>query len=145
MGMVAIATTGVRGRHDGAGHAHARAMITRAMIIRAMITRAMYAVYAVRFAAVSCAVLALAPAGPALSQSGETMRVENEYRECLYARTRPGRFRHDDRESDFALLGECRREWVAYMDLCTNQGVDTRTCVMKSRLVIHAILNLTGK
>jgi len=135
MGMAAIATTGVRGRHDGAGPAHARAMIIRAMIIRAMC--------AVPFAAASCAVLA--PAGPALSQSGETMRVENEYRECLYARTRPGRFRHDDRESDFALLGECRREWVAYMDLCTNQGVDTRTCVMKSRLVIHAILNLTGK
>ena len=142
MGMVAIATTGVRGRHDGAGPAHARAMIIRAMIIRAMIIRAMCAV---PFAAASCAVLALAPAGPALGQSGETMRVENEYRECLYARTRPGRFRHDDRESDFALLGECRREWVAYMDLCTNQGVDTRTCVMKSRLVIHAILNLTGK
>ena len=35
--------------------------------------------------------------------------------------------------------------WVAYMDVCAKSGFDNRTCVMKSRLVIHAILNLTGK
>jgi hypothetical protein len=137
MGIVAIARTGVRGCRDGAVLFHPRALITRSLTTRSP--------GAVWFAAASCAVLALVPASPALSQSGDTLRVENEYRECLYSRTRPGRYRHDDRESDFALLGECRKEWVAYMDVCTKQGVDTRTCVMKSRLVIHAILDLTGK
>jgi hypothetical protein len=31
------------------------------------------------------------------------------------------------------------------MDVCVKAGFDNATCVMKSRLVIHAILNLTGK
>ena len=94
---------------------------------------------------VACAVTAFPRADPAHSQSGETMRVENEYRECLYSTSRSGRYGHNDRESDFALIGECRKEWVAYVDLCAKQGIDTRTCVIKSRLVIHAILDLTGK
>jgi hypothetical protein len=98
----------------------------------------------------SWAVLAFAavPAlvSPAVSQpSSETLRVENEYRECLYSKSRSGRYAHGERESDFGLLGECRNQWVAYMDVCTKTGFDNATCVMKSRLVIHAILNLTGK
>jgi hypothetical protein len=77
--------------------------------------------------------------------SNETLRAENAYRECLYSKSRNGRYAHDDRESDFGLLGECRSQWVAYMDVCEKAGFETATCVMKSRLVIHAILNLTGK
>jgi hypothetical protein len=87
----------------------------------------------------------LAPATPAQSQSNETLRVESEYRECLYSKSRNGRYAHNDRESDFGLLGECRNQWVAYMDVCVKASFDNATCVMKSRLIIHAILNLTGK
>jgi hypothetical protein len=87
----------------------------------------------------------LTSAAPAQTPSGETLRVENAYRECLFAKSRSGRYAYNDRESDFGLLGECRNQWVAYMDLCVKTGVDNATCVMKSRLVIHAILNLTGK
>jgi hypothetical protein len=88
----------------------------------------------------------LGPAAPVNGQtSNETLRVENEYRECLYAKSRNGRYAHGERESDFGLLGECRNQWVAYMDVCNKAGFDNPTCVMKSRLVIHAILNLTGK
>jgi hypothetical protein len=87
----------------------------------------------------------LAPATPAQSQSSETLRAENEYRECLFSKSRNGQYAHNDRESDFGLLGECRNQWVAYMDVCAKAGFDNATCVMKSRLVIHAILNLTGK
>jgi hypothetical protein len=90
----------------------------------------------------------LSPALPSpvnAQASNETLRVENAYRECLYSQSRSGRYAHDDRESDFGLLGECRKQWVAYMDACVKAGNETATCVMKSRLVIHAILNLTGK
>jgi hypothetical protein len=87
----------------------------------------------------------LAPAGPAQGQSSETLRIENEYRECLYSKSRSGRYTHGDRESDFGLVGECRNQWVAYLDQCNKAGFDNTTCVMKSRLVIHAILNLNGK
>jgi hypothetical protein len=87
----------------------------------------------------------LATATSAQSQSSETLRVENEYRDCLYSKSRKGEYAHNDRESDFTLLGECRNQWVAYMDVCVRAGFDNATCVMKSRLVIHAILNLTGK
>jgi hypothetical protein len=87
----------------------------------------------------------LATATSAQSQSGETLHAENEYRECLYSKSREGGYAHNDRESDFGLLGECRNQWVAYMDVCLKAGFDNATCVMKSRLVIHAILNLTGK
>jgi hypothetical protein len=87
----------------------------------------------------------LAPATPVQAQSAETRRAEDDYRECLYSKSKNGRYAHDDRESDFGLLGECRNQWVAYMDVCNKAGFDNRTCVMKSRLVIHAILNLTGK
>ena len=87
----------------------------------------------------------LAPAPSAQSQSSETLRIENEYRDCLYSKSRKGGYAHNDRESDFGLLGECRNQWVAYMDVCAKAGFDNATCVMKSRLVIHAILNLTGK
>jgi hypothetical protein len=85
------------------------------------------------------------PAPADAQVSGEKLRAENGYRECLYSKSRSGRYAHDDRESDFGLLGECRNEWVAYMDACVNSGFDTASCVMKSRIVIHAILNLTGK
>jgi len=88
----------------------------------------------------------LAPTPLARSQaSNETLRVENEYRECLYAKTRRGQYARGARDSDFGLIGECRNQWVAYMDVCAKLGFDNGTCVMKSRLVIHAILNLTGK
>jgi hypothetical protein len=88
----------------------------------------------------------LNPAAPAHGQaSNETLRVESEYRECLYSKTRSGRYAYGERESDFGLIGECRNQWVAYMDACNKAGFDNATCVMKSRLVIHAILNLTGK
>jgi hypothetical protein len=90
------------------------------------------------------AVILLALISPAKSQSSKET-IENEYRECLYAKSRSGRYVHGERDSDFGLIGECRNQWVAYMDVCTKSGFDNRTCVMKSRLVIHAILNLTGK
>jgi hypothetical protein len=99
-----------------------------------------------RSIALACAVIAsLPPTAPALSQSSETMHVEDAYRECLFLKSRSGRYAHGDRESDFGLLGECRNQWVAYMDLCAKAGFDNKTCVMKSRLVIHAILDLNGK
>ncbi len=100
----------------------------------------------VRLLVVVSAVILLAPIAPVQSQSSNaTMRVENEYRECLYAKSKSGRYPHGERDSDFGLIGECRNQWVAYMDVCARSGFDNRTCVMKSRLVIHAILNLTGK
>jgi hypothetical protein len=95
---------------------------------------------------VALAAASLAPAAPVNGQtSSETLRVENEYRECLFSKSRSGRYAHGQRESDFGLLGECRNQWVAYMDVCIKAGFDNPTCVMKSRLVIHAILNLTDK
>jgi hypothetical protein len=95
---------------------------------------------------VPVAVVLLATAVSAKGQTAsETLRVENEYRECLFAKSRSGRYAHGERDSDFGLLGECRNQWVAYMDVCIKAGFDNPTCVMKSRLVIHAILNLTGK
>jgi hypothetical protein len=113
---------------------------------RAMAPRDSVSRHRARVVAFACAALAaLAPSVPARSQSSETMRVEDEYRECLFSKSRSGRYAHGDRESDFGLLGECRNQWVAYMDLCTKAGFDNKTCVMKSRLVIHAILNLNGK
>jgi hypothetical protein len=88
----------------------------------------------------------LASAAPAKGQAPrETLRAEDDYRECLYSKSRSGRYAHGDRESDFGLIGECRNQWVVYMDVCNKAGFDNPTCVMKSRLVIHAILNLTGK
>jgi hypothetical protein len=95
---------------------------------------------------VTVVTVVLAPTAPANGQgSNETLRVENEYRECLYSKSRKGGYAHNERESDFGLLGECRNQWVAYMDVCAKSGFDNASCVMKSRLVIHAILNLTGK
>ncbi len=98
---------------------------------------------AVAFAPVAAALLA--PAAPAHSQSSETLRAENEYRECLYSKTRNRQYVKGERDSDFKLLGECRNQWVAYMDVCAKAGFDNAICVMKSRLIIHAILDLTGK
>ena len=87
-----------------------------------------------------------APISPTKSQtSNETVRVENEYRECLYSKAKNGQYAKGARDSDFGLIGECRNQWVAYMDLCIKLGFDNRSCVLKSRLLIHAILNLTGK
>jgi hypothetical protein len=94
----------------------------------------------------SLALTLSAPVSPAESQpANETIRVENEYRECLYSKTRNGRYARGERDSDFGLIGECRNQWVAYVDVCLKLGFDNATCVMKSRLIIHAILNLTGK
>ena len=94
---------------------------------------------------VPVAAVLLAPAAPAHSQSSEALRAENEYRECLYSKTRKREYARGERDSDFKLLGECRNQWVSYMDVCAKAGFDNATCVMKSRLVIHAILDLTGK
>jgi hypothetical protein len=101
---------------------------------------------ALTFVPAATALALLALAVPVRGQtSGETLRVENEYRECLFSKSRSGKYAHGERDSDFGLLGECRNQWVAYMDVCAKAGFDNPTCVMKSRLVIHAILNLTGK
>jgi hypothetical protein len=98
------------------------------------------------FVSVAAVTALLAPAAPVHGQtSSETLRVDDEYRECLFSKSRSGRYAHGERDSDFGLLGECRNQWVAYMDVCAKAGFDNPTCVMKSRLVIHAILNLTGK
>jgi len=92
------------------------------------------------------AVTLLAPISPAKSQSSnEIVRIENDYRECLYAKAKDGRYAKRERDSDFGLLGECRNQWVAYMDLCAKSEFENRMCIVKSRLLIHAILNLTGK
>ncbi len=92
------------------------------------------------------AVTLLASAPPARSQATrETLRVENDYRECLYAKTKHGQYAKGAWDSDFGLIGECRNQWVGYMDVCAKLGFDNGTCVMKSRLIIHAVLNLTGK
>jgi hypothetical protein len=97
-------------------------------------------------AALLLLVLPLAPPSPASAQAtNETLRAEDAYRECLFLKSRKTQYARDDRESDFGLLGECRKQWVVYMDVCEKAGFDTPACVMKSRLVIHAILNLTGK
>jgi hypothetical protein len=98
------------------------------------------------WAFVTAAVISLAPVSPAKSQASiETLRVENEYRECLYSKARTGRYARGERDSDFGLIGECRNQWVAYIDVCDKAGFENAACVMKSRLIIHAILNLTGK
>ena len=99
-------------------------------------------VLALGFAAVNL----LAPISRAESQSSnEVVRVESDYRECLYSKARNGRYARGERDSDFALIGECRNQWVAYMDLCAKLGFDNGTCVLKSRLLIHAILDLVGR
>jgi len=90
------------------------------------------------------AAVLLAPVSPAKSQTSNE-RVEREYRECLYSKSKSGRYTRGERDSDFGLLGECRNQWVAYMDVCMKSGFDNGTCVLKSRLIIHAILDLTGK
>jgi hypothetical protein len=88
----------------------------------------------------------LAPISPLKGQSSsQTIRIENDYRECLYSKARNGGYQKGERDSDFALIGECRNQWVAYMDICTRLGFDNGTCVLKSRLLIHAILDLVGK
>ena len=92
------------------------------------------------------AALFWAPVSPTNGQaSNETMRIESEYRECLYSKAKNGRYARGERDSDFGLIGECRNQWVAYMDLCIKLGFGNDSCVLKSRLLIHAILNLTGK
>jgi hypothetical protein len=128
MGMFIMNTTGMISagpRARSAGRAAARAWIIVSPL--------------------TAALLASAISASGQQPSGETLRAENEYRECLYSKSRSGRYAHGERESDFGLIGECRNQWVAYMDVCTKAGFDNATCVMKSRLVIHAILNLTGK
>lgn len=94
----------------------------------------------------SVALNLLAPISPAQAQaSNETVRVEDNYRECLYSKARNARYAKGARDSDFALIGECRSQWVAFMDVCIKLGFDNRTCVLKSRLLIHAILEVVGK
>lgn len=91
------------------------------------------------------AAAALGAIDGAHGQSPETLRAENEYRECLYARARTRQYAKGERDSDFRLVGDCRNQWVAYIDVCVRAGFDNATCVMKSRLIIHAILDLTGR
>jgi hypothetical protein len=120
-----------------------RRIILGSPLSRGMTTRSTAGDWTI-FASVLAALLAAAV--PVVGQtSDETLRAEGAYRECLYSKSRSGRYTYKDRESDFGLLGECRNQWVAYMDVCNKAGFDNPTCVMKSRLVIHAILNLTGK
>src|SRR5262245_33339586 len=94
----------------------------------------------------SVAVKLLTPLSPAESQaSNQTIRAEDNYRECLYSKAKNGAYAKGTRDSDFALIGECRNQWVAYMDACTKLGFDNETCVLRSRLLIHAILEVVGK
>jgi hypothetical protein len=94
----------------------------------------------------SVALNLLASISPAESQaSNQTVRVEDDYRECLYAKARNAGYAKGARDSDFALIGECRNQWVAYMDVCIKLGFNNETCVLKSRLLIHAILEVVGK
>jgi hypothetical protein len=97
-------------------------------------------------ALVAFALNLLAPISPAASQaSNETARVEDNYRECLYSKAKNRGYLKGARDADFALIGECRNQWVAYMDACIRLGFDNGTCVLKSRLLIHAILEVVGK
>lgn len=97
-------------------------------------------------AAGSVALNLLAPISPVKSQvSNEAIRAEDSYRECLYAKAKNAGYAKGARDSDFALIGECRNQWVAYMDVCMKLGFDNGTCVLKSRLLIHAILEVVGK
>ena len=94
----------------------------------------------------SVALNLLAPVSPAASQaSNETVRVEDNFRECLYSKAKNAGYAKGARDSDFALIGECRNQWVAYMDVCIKLGFNNETCVLKSRLLIHAILEVVGK
>jgi hypothetical protein len=94
----------------------------------------------------SVALNLLTPLSPAESQaSNDTIRAEDRYRECLYSKAKNAGFAKGSRDSDFALIGECRNQWVAYMDVCTRLGFDNETCVLRSRLLIHAILEVVGK
>jgi hypothetical protein len=88
----------------------------------------------------------LTPLSPAEGQaSNQTIRAEDNYRECLYAKAKNAGYAKGARDSDFALIAECRNQWVAYMDVCTKLGFDNETCVLRSRLLIHAILEVVGK
>jgi hypothetical protein len=86
------------------------------------------------------------PLSPAEGQaSNQTIRAEDNFRECLYLKAKNGGYAKGTRDSDFALIGECRNQWVAYMDVCTRLGFDNETCVLRSRLLIHAILEVVRK
>jgi hypothetical protein len=88
----------------------------------------------------------LSPLSPAQGQaSNQAVRAEDNYRECVYSKAKNGRYAKGTRDSDFALIGECRNQWVAYIDVCTGVGFDNGTCVLRSRLLIHAILEVVGK
>jgi hypothetical protein len=94
----------------------------------------------------SVALKLFTPLSPADSQaSSETIHAEDRYRECLYSKAKNGGYAKGSRDSDFALIGECRNQWVAYMDVCIKLGFDNETCVLRSRLLIHAILEVVGK
>jgi hypothetical protein len=94
----------------------------------------------------SVALKLLTPLSPADGQaSNDTIRAEDCYRECLYSKSKNGGYAKGSRDSDFALIGECRNQWVAYMDACIRLGVANETCVRRSRLLIHAILEVVGK
>jgi hypothetical protein len=88
----------------------------------------------------------LTPLSPAEGQaSPQAIRAEDNYRECLYSKAKNRGYAKGARDSDFALIGECRNQWVAYMDACSKLGFDNETCVLRSRLLIHAILEVVGK
>jgi hypothetical protein len=86
------------------------------------------------------------PVSPAQGQaSTQTIRAEDNYRECVYSKAKNRGYAKGKRDSDFALIAECRNQWVAYIDVCTGVGFDNETCVLRSRLLIHAILEVVGK
>jgi hypothetical protein len=88
----------------------------------------------------------LTPLSPAEGQAPtQAIRAEDDYRECLYSKAKNRGYAKGARDSDFALIGECRNQWVAYMDACSKLGFDNETCVLRSRLLIHAILDVVGK
>jgi hypothetical protein len=94
----------------------------------------------------SVALKLLSPLSPAANRTADqTIRAEDNYRECLYSKAKNGGYAKGARDSDFALIGECRNQWVAYMDVCAKLGFDNETCVLRSRLLIHAILEVVGK
>jgi hypothetical protein len=88
----------------------------------------------------------LSPLAPALGQAlNQAVRAEDNDRECVYSKAKNGRYAKGMRDSDSALIGECRNQWVAYIDVCTRVGLDNETCVLRSRLLIHPILEVVGK
>jgi hypothetical protein len=62
----------------------------------------------------------------------------------VYSKAKNGRYTKGTRDSDFALTGNAEIR-VAYIDVCASVGFGNETCVLRSRLLIHAILEVGGK